>query len=314
MTRALVFAYHDVGVRCLQILLANGVQVGLVVTHEDTPSENIWFGSVAALARSQGIPVVTPDDPNVSADVIAAAATTPDFIFSFYYRHLLGKPLLEAARLGALNMHGSLLPKYRGRAPVNWAVINGESKTGATLHYMELRPDRGDIVDRLVVPILADETAVEVFRKVTSAAATVLDRNLDALMAGTARRIKQDDTHASYFGRRTPEDGRINWNDSAARIHDLVRGVAPPYPGAFSDIAGEPVRVLRTARSPLKSGPRAEPFLFSRNGHCFAQCGDGAVLQIAQIEWRGQLLEGRHVAEAFAGTPLRLGTTSLETP
>lgn len=314
MTRALVFAYHDVGVRCLQILLANRVEVGLVVTHEDAPSENIWFGSVAALARGHGIPVVTPEDPNTSAEVLEAAAAKPDFVFSFYYRHLLGKPVLQSARLGALNMHGSLLPKYRGRAPVNWAVINGESRTGATLHYMESRPDAGDIVDQLVVPILADETAVEVFRKVTSASATVLDRNLDALMAGTARRIEQDDAHASYFGRRTPQDGRINWNDPAARIHNLVRGVAPPYPGAFSEIAGEPVRVLRTARTQLKSGPCAEPFLFSRNGYCFAQCGDGAVLQLAQIEWRGRLLEGHHVAEAFVDTPLPLVTTSLEMP
>jgi methionyl-tRNA formyltransferase len=314
MTSALVFAYHDVGVRCLQILLEHGVNVGLVVTHEDAPSENIWFGSVAELARSHGIPVVTPDDPNTPDLETAAAQMSPDFLFSFYYRHMLKRPLLETARFGALNMHGSLLPKYRGRAPVNWAIVRGEVETGATLHYMEVRPDAGDIVDQQAVPILPDDNAVDVFGKVTSAAATVLDRSLDKLIAGIAPRIVQDRAQASYFGRRTPADGRIDWTHSAAQIHNLVRGVAPPYPGAFSEIAGETVRVLRTARTQLESGPRAEPFLFSRDGLCFAQCGDGAVLQIAQIEWRGQMLEGHHVAEAFADTPLPLVTTSLETP
>lgn len=314
MTSAVVFAYHDVGVRCLQILLEHGVNVGLVVTHEDAPSENIWFGSVAEVARSHGIPVVTPDDPNTADLEIAAAQMSPDFIFSFYYRHMLKRTLLETARLGALNMHGSLLPRYRGRAPVNWAIIRGEVETGATLHYMELRPDAGDIVDQQSVAILPDDNAVDVFGKVTAAAATVLARSLGRLIAGNAPRIVQDQTQSSYFGRRTPEDGRIDWNDPAAKIHNLVRGVAPPYPGAFSEIAGEPVRVLRTARTQLKSGPCAEPFLFSRDGHCFAQCGDGAVLQIAQVEWRGQLLEGHHVAEAFADTPLPLVTASPETP
>src|SRR5262249_9376688 len=160
-------------VRCLQVLLSGGVQVDLVVTHEDSPTENIWFGSVADLARSHGIPVVTPEDPNTSTAVLDAAARRPDFVFSFYYRHMLRRPLLEAPRRGALNMHGSLLPKYRGRVPVNWAVINGERETGATLHYMVEKPDAGDIVDQQAIPILADDTAVDVFRKVTAAAGTV---------------------------------------------------------------------------------------------------------------------------------------------
>lgn len=314
MTSALVFAYHDVGVRCLQILLAQDVKIELIVTHENAPSENIWFGSVAAFGKSHGIPVTTPDDPHVSPLVLTAAARRPDFIFSFYYRRMLRKPLLDCARLGALNMHGSLLPKFRGRAPVNWAVIKGERESGATLHYMEERPDAGDIVDQQAVPILADDTAIDVFGKVTAAAAAVLDRSLGPLIAGTAPRIAQDHSRASYFGRRTPGDGRIDWNDPAAQIHDLVRGVAPPYPGAFSDIDGETVRILRTTHAPIEYGPHAEPFLFFREGECFAQCGDGRVLQIRQAEWRGQLLEGRRMATLCAGKPASLNARSLEIP
>jgi methionyl-tRNA formyltransferase len=312
MTSAVVFAYHEVGVRCLQTLLSRGVTVPLVVTHEDDPSENIWFGSVAGLARLHAIPVTTPPDPNSAEMIQRIVALQPDFVFSFYYRHMLKQPLLDIPRLGALNMHGSLLPKYRGRAPVNWAVINGEFETGATLHYMVQRPDAGDIVDRQKVPIFPDDTAVDVFRKVTVAAEATLSRNLQRLIDGTALRIAQNDAQASYFGGRKPGDGRIDWNRPAAAIHNLVRGVAPPYPGAFSSIAGRPVRVLRTLREPAMHGPYEQPFLFFADGHCYAQCADATVLRLVQVELNGQLLKEHDIAGAFGGCPVPLTATIRE--
>ncbi|HEY1773938.1 MAG TPA: formyltransferase family protein, partial [Gammaproteobacteria bacterium] len=179
-TSAVVFAYHDVGVRCLSVLLAHGIKVGLVVTHEDDPKEQIWFGSVKQLAELNGIPVITPADPNTPELAARLTALKPDFLFSFYYRFMLGEALLDAPSRGALNMHGSLLPKFRGRVPVNWAIIHGERQTGASLHYMEKKPDAGDMVDQQAVPILPDDTASEVFAKVTVAAEQVLDRSLPA--------------------------------------------------------------------------------------------------------------------------------------
>ncbi len=149
---------------------------------------------------------------------------------------------------GALNMHGSLLPRYRGRAPVNWAVIKGERETGATLHYMVTKPDAGDIVAQQAVPILPNDTAFDVFGKVTLAAEMVLDQVLPDLLAGTAPRIPQDLARGSYFGGRRPEDGRIDWDAGAAEIHNLVRGVAPPYPGAFCQV-GKRARA-RAAHAP----------------------------------------------------------------
>jgi len=169
--KAVVFAYHNVGARCLPVLLAHGVEVPLVVTHRDNQAENIWFDSVAAVAAQHGIPdIIVPDDPNSEEIVARVRALQPDFLFSFYYRHMLKPPLLSIPKHGALNMHGSLLPKYRGRVPVNWAVINGETETGATLHYMAEKPDAGDIVARQAVAILPDDTAFDVFNKVTAAA------------------------------------------------------------------------------------------------------------------------------------------------
>ena len=243
---AVVFAYHDVGVRCLSVLLAHGVEVPLVVTHRDDPNETTWFGSVAELAAQHGIRCIAPDDPNAPGVVAQTAALAPDFVFSFYYRLLLKAPLLAIPRKGALNMHGSLLPKYRGRAPVNWAILHGERETGATLHYMTLKPDDGDIVSQAAVAIGPDETGADVVQKVSAAAEQVLARILPQLIDGTAPRRAQDPAQASYFGRRTPEDGRIDWSQPARRIHDLVRAVAPPYPGAFTDVGGRRLSILRT--------------------------------------------------------------------
>jgi methionyl-tRNA formyltransferase len=313
MTTAVVFAYHDVGVRCLKVLLAQGVIVPLIVTHQDNPTENIWFGSVAAVAREHAIPAIAPDNPNLPATLERVSGERPDFLFSFYFRHMIGTPLLAAAKRGALNMHGSLLPKYRGRVPVNWAVIKGERETGATLHYMVEKPDAGDIVDQQAVPILPDDTAPEVFRKVTVAAEIVLHRSLPLLIAGTAPRIKQQPAHGSYFGGRKPEDGRIDWNNTAEAVHNLVRGVAPPYPGAFTTIAGKTLRILKSRRQPARRGSFPAPALFVENGVCFAQCADGGILQLDDIEFAGRRLDPREIDTALGPTPLSLlsGTRSL---
>ena len=168
--RAVVFAYHDVGVRSLSVLLAQGVDVALVVTHRDDPRETIWFASVERLAREHGLETITPEAAELPALQARLASLAPDFLFSFYYRHMLPAPILDAARRGAYNVHGSLLPKYRGRVPVNWAILHGERETGATLHEMVDKPDAGRIVDQMAVPILPDDVALDVFRKVTVAA------------------------------------------------------------------------------------------------------------------------------------------------
>ena len=307
MTRAVVFAYHNVGVQCLSMLLAHKIDVPLVVTHNDNPAENIWFASVARLAAERGLPAITPEDPN-TADVIGKIrALQPDFLFSFYYRHMLKLPLLTAARHGALNMHGSLLPKYRGRVPVNWAVINGETETGATLHYMTEKPDAGDIVDQEAVPIVIDDTAVDVFHKVTKAAALALDRSLPALLAGNASRKPQNLASGSYYGGRKSEDGRIDWQLPAARIHNLVRGVAPPYPGAFTTLRGSTLRILRTRLESAHRSARA-PALYADGANCYAICADGNSLRVLAMELDGAPFAAADFLARFGDQPVTLET------
>lgn len=297
MSTAVVFAYHDVGVRCLSVLLAQGVRVALVLTHEDKPGENIWFGSVAALARKHALPVITPEDPNAPAVVAQIRALAPDFLFSFYYRSMLGPELLALPRRGAYNMHGSLLPKYRGRVPVNWAVIMGERETGASLHKMVVKPDAGGIVDQQAVPIGPDETAAEVFAKVSAAAEQVLARALPRLIAGSAQIKPQDLARGSYFGGRKPEDGRIDWSQGAQRVHDLVRGVAPPYPGAFTRAGGLTLRILRTRLEPNRRPRSSAPGLYFEAGSWYADCGDGKVLRILEFETQGGTLDAAALAQ-----------------
>ena len=291
MTRAIVFAYHNVGVRCLSVLLAHGVKVDRVVTHQDNPAEAIWFDSVARLAGHHDIPVMTPEDPNDPAVVAELKSLLPDFLFSFYYRLMLKAPLLALPNKGAWNMHGSLLPKYRGRVPVNWAIIHGERETGATLHQMLEKPDAGGIVAQQAVPILPDDTAFDVFGKVTLAAEMALDRVLPDLMAGRAIVQPQNLAAGSYFGGRKPEDGRIDWTQPAATVHNLIRAVAPPYPGAFSDTPKGRLRVLRSLAPTGEIGPHGgRPTLFARNDRLFAECGDGRLLSLLGVELQGSPL------------------------
>ncbi|MCR4331335.1 MAG: formyltransferase [Sulfuricaulis sp.] len=231
-----VFAYHDVGVECLDALVSRGSRVLAVFTHRDNPEEQIWFRSVAQLARRHGIPVHTPDSVNTPEWIARLREMQPDIIFSFYYRNLICQEILDIPRLGAFNMHGSLLPKYRGRVPINWAVLNGETETGATLHWMVKRPDAGDIVNQEAVPIDPRDTAQDVFIKVTAAARQVLERGLEAIKQGRAPRRPQDESQASYFGGRKPDDGRIDWHADAQRIFNFIRALTHPYPGAFTDV------------------------------------------------------------------------------
>ncbi|MDR2852402.1 MAG: formyltransferase [Burkholderiaceae bacterium] len=260
--RAIVLAYHDVGVRCLQVLLDAGVEIGLVVTHPDAAGETIWFQSVAALAAEQGLRCVTPADAEAAHDpalIEAARACAPDFLFSFYFRHMLRPEWLALPRRGAFNMHGSLLPRYRGRVPVNWAIIHGERETGATLHRMTAKPDNGAIVDQCAVPILRNDTAREVFAKVTVAAETVLARSLPRLIDGSAVEHAQDLSQGAYFGGRKPEDGRIPADADACRIHNLVRALAPPYPCAFIDTPAGRILIERTLPVPSAPADLAAP-------------------------------------------------------
>jgi methionyl-tRNA formyltransferase len=301
-----VFAYHDVGVRCLSVLIEKGLDVRLVATHRDDPRENVFFASVEQLARRHGLDLEVSEDASSPALLARLQAIAPDFLFSFYYRRMLPPAVLAAARRGAFNMHGSLLPKYRGRAPVNWAVLRGERETGATLHEMVAKPDAGRIVDQEAVPIGPDDTAGEVFARVTDAAEAVLRRALPRLLDGTAALRPQDLAAGSYFGGRRPEDGRIDFSRPARAIHDLVRAVAPPYPGAFTEFRGATLKILRTRVAALPGAPRA-PRLRVEEGRVFIDAADGGTLEVLELDHGG--LSARAFCDNIGPGAFPLGNT-----
>jgi len=285
--KAVVFAYHNVGVRGLRTLLAGGMEVALVVTHPDDPQENRWFDRVADVAAEFDLPVAFVDQAVDAALAQRVAALAPDYVFSFYFRRMLPAEVLAAARIAALNLHGSLLPKYRGRVPVNWAVLHGERETGATLHVMQAKPDAGDIVAQQAVPILPDDTAKEVFDKVTVAAEIALSGVLPQLLQGQVPRRRNDLAAGSYFGGRKPEDGRIDWAQPAQAVYNLIRAVAPPSPGAFFEhgrrryivARARPARPAQAALLPADAplGPqRAGDLLLAR-------CGDGGAIVLHEL-------------------------------
>ena len=306
MTSAVVFAYHDVGVRCLSVLLAHGVAVRHVYTHADDPNENIWFGSVAELARLHGIPVTLIGSAGHPGLAEAVAALKPDFLFSFYYRFMLPVAVLSVPARGAYNMHGSLLPKYRGRVPINWAIIQGERETGATLHEMVAKPDAGRLVDQQAVPILPNDTALDVFRKATVAAEMVLHRTLPKLIADTALMTPQNLAAGSYFGGRKPEDGRVNWTWGAQQVHDLIRAVAPPYPGAFCDIKGQRLMWLGSFLTGQSQPATRGATLYAADDSLYVQCADGGILRLLAAEIDGQPLTAQNISTLLGAGQLAL--------
>ena len=234
--KAVVLAYHNIGCVGIQALQRQGIEIAAVFTHKDDPTEAVWFDSVAELASGLGIPVFAPDNINHPLWVEKIRALAPEVLFSFYYRDMVKPPILEIPPAGCLNLHGSLLPRYRGRCPINWVLVNGESETGVTLHHMTPKPDDGDIVGQRRIPISIDDTALTLHHKAAGATADLLDDVLPLIVAGTAPRQPQDKSLATYFSGRRPKDGEIDWTGSAATVRDLVRAVTRPYPGAFSHI------------------------------------------------------------------------------
>ncbi|MCX7983074.1 MAG: formyltransferase [Syntrophales bacterium] len=299
--RALVFAYHNMGIAGLEALLRNRFSVEAIFTHEDDPSENRWFASVKEWAQERNLPVYTPPNVNEPTWVKRINEMKPDCIFSFYYRQLLSESILNVASCGAYNLHGSLLPAYRGRVPVNWVLIHGEKVTGVTLHYMVKKADAGDIVGQKRVEIDFYDTAETLFGKLCRAAGELLDEVLPLIKTGRHPRFPQDESKATTFSGRRPEDGRIDWQQNAISIYNLVRAVTRPYPGAFAFFPdGRKIMVwwcLPDERFSFSAALTGEVRLEDR--FVYVQTGRG-VIRLLDVEVGEKVLTGRAMYEYFS--------------
>ena len=294
--KAVVFAYHDMGCTGIQALLDAGYDITAIFTHPDNAGENNFFGSVARLAAEQGIAVYAPEDVNHPLWVDRIQEMSPDVIFSFYYRNLLSDAILKSARKGAFNLHGSLLPKYRGRAPLNWVLANGEKETGVTLHRMVNRADAGDIVAQQVVAIEENDVAMTLHRKLCATAQSVLRDALPLIRDGETKEIVQDESQATVVGRRTPEDGRLIWEKSAQELHNLVRAVSDPWPGAFGYVGTNKFIVWK---SRVRHGLTAQPGKVISTSPLVVGCGNGALEILTGQTDKGVYMQGTQLAQAL---------------
>ncbi|MGL5970176.1 MAG: bifunctional UDP-4-amino-4-deoxy-L-arabinose formyltransferase/UDP-glucuronic acid oxidase ArnA [Kluyvera sp.] len=295
--KAVVFAYHDMGCTGIQALLDAGYNIEAIFTHPDNAGENHFFGSVARLAAEQGIAVYAPEDVNHPLWVDRIRAMNPDVIFSFYYRNLISNDILSLVPKGAFNLHGSLLPKYRGRAPLNWVLVNGEKETGVTLHRMTQRADAGDIVAQQTVAITDTDVALSLHRKLCSASQMLLGDVLPKIRSGQTQERAQDDTQATYVGRRTPEDGRLNWEKPAQELHNLVRAVSDPWPGAFGFV-GTCKFIVWTSRV-RNDLPAAKPGTVLSVAPLVVACGEGALEIVTGQSANGVYMQGTQLAPAM---------------
>jgi len=310
--KVVVFAYHNIGCTGLRALQAAGFDIAAVFTHKDDPGEQRFFSSVAEWCAEQDLPVFVPEEVNHPLWIERIREIKPDLIFSFYYRDLLSQELLDIPAMGAYNLHGSLLPRYRGRAPANWVLVKGEKETGVTLHQMTCRPDAGAIVAQLKVMIANDETALSLHNKLDQAAAHLLQDILPRFLTRQIPLTPQDENQASYFGRRTAADGQLFWQRPAQELDCLIRAVTRPYPGAFT-YAGDRKLTIWQAIVLNENAHQAPGTILALEPLRIA-CGEGALEIVAGQSESGLFVRGSQLArELGLSIGMRLGPKVSDT-
>lgn len=208
--------------------------VGACIMQEDIHEHEKYFDKIAALLKNNKIPYLAVNSINKSDSKKFIKNKHPFLIIVMGWRTIIPKDVIAFPKYGSIAVHESLLPKYRGFAPVNWAVINGAKTTGVTLFYLDSNIDNGDIIGQKDIKIFADDTAYDVYGKTSSVSIELLKKYLPLIKKGRVKRKKQDEEKATFTCMRLPEDGAINWSDSSEKIYNLIRGLGYPYPGAFS--------------------------------------------------------------------------------
>jgi len=233
MATAVVCAYSLVGRKAIESLIDCGIEVLALYTYNQ-PDEDKWFESPAGYADKKGIPVFIEPSFNSALVQSHIRRLSPDFLFSFYFREMIDAKILQIPKMGAFNLHGSLLPKYRGRAPINWVLVHGETITGVTLHAMTAKPDDGDIFGQKEIPMDWDETALSLTKKAADAGYELLRETIPGLVNNAISGISQKTLgKSSYFGGRKPEDSRLKSEMTAQEAFNQIRAVADPWPNAF---------------------------------------------------------------------------------
>ncbi len=302
--RTVFMGTPDFALQTLQGLIDAGCKMVGVYTQPDRPKgrgKQLAAPPVKELAQKYDIPVYQPLKLRQPEAVAELEALAPDLIVVVAYGQILPKSVLEIPAHGCINVHASLLPKYRGAAPINKAIIEGETETGITTMYMDVGLDTGDMLVKKTLAIGPEETAGELHDRLASLGRETMEETLRQLCAGTLQREVQDDEQSTYASMMKKEDGRIDWNRSAQEIHNHVRGL-DPWPGAYTTINGELLKLAETSPEAAE-GLAGSVIAADKNGVCVA-CGSGS-LRIQQLQLAGR--KRLAAADFLRGCPLEAG-------
>lgn len=254
------------------------VVAGLVTLENDLLHNLAGAVDLATMADEAGVPVLRVRNLNSPDNVERLRALSPDLLVAVGWTRLLGADVLAVPRSGCVGFHASLLPANRGRAPVNWALIRGETLGGNTMMLLDAGTDTGDIVDQVPLPFAADDTCGTVYERVAEAGADMLLRNLDRLLSGDAPTTPQDPREGTHNPGRTPDMGVTDWQRTALEIHNWIRGQTHPYPGAFTTLDGDSVHLWRSTVVDEQSTGRPGSIVTSDDAGITVQCGRGRLL------------------------------------
>lgn len=293
----------DFSVPVLKGLLEEGYTIEAVVTQPDRPKGRkkiLAPPPVKEEAVKQGLKVLQPEKLKGSPELKEIISLQPDLIVTAAYGQILPKELLDTPALGAVNVHASLLPKYRGGAPIHQAIIDGEEKTGITIMYMVPKLDAGDILTQVEVAIQEEDTTGTMHDKLSEAGARLLLETIPLLEAGKAAPQKQNDAEATFASNITRDQEQINWNRSAREIHDQVRGLFP-WPVAYTVCEDKLYKIRKTVRLDEKHSGQPGEIAAVKEDAIWISAGDGGLLAVTELQPSGkkkmaaeELLRGKH--------------------
>ena len=303
--RTVFMGTPDFALQTLQGLIDAGCNLIAVYTQPDRPKgrgKQLAAPPIKELALQYNIPVYQPLKLRQPEAVAELEALAPDLIVVVAYGQILPKSVLDIPRYGCINVHASLLPRYRGAAPINKAIIDGETETGITTMYMDVGLDTGDMLVKKTLSIGPQETAGELHDRLAVLGRETMAETLQQLCAGTLQREVQDDDQSTYASMMKKEDGRIDWNRPAVEVHNQIRGL-DPWPGAYTSLDGELLKLARTSPEDTAGGNPGSIISADNNGVRIA-CSTGTLL-VKELQLAGR--KRLPAADFLRGCPLEPG-------
>lgn len=290
MNKLLFMGTPDFSAPILRMLHEEGYSIVGVVTQPDRPvgrKRVLTPPPVKAEALRLGLPVIQPEKLKGSAELEEIKALAPDLIVTAAFGQILPKELLDVPRLGCINVHASLLPAYRGGAPIHQAIMDGCTETGVTIMYMVEKLDAGDIISQATTPISSTDDTGTMFEKLSLTGEKLLKETLPSILEGTNARIPQDEALVTFARNISREQERIDWTRPGTDIHNQVRGLTP-WPTAYTTFAGENVKIWKTGTVPVACEGKSGEILELTKDHILVKTGDNTAIAITELQPSGK--------------------------